>query len=158
MKSEKPAPAAKPVPPKLLPKVAIIIDDEPANRDFLVRLIQQAGYDCKGAASGKETRKILEELGGAPGIMFIDSELPDVKGVELVREFRKSYPETRLVMATMLDDRDLIRKAFEVGCDVFLVKPHGFMELFKRLQRLENEPDVLSKIIIDVYGPRDFKG
>ncbi len=140
------------------PPLAIIVDDEPANRDFLERLIQQAKYTTRGAASGKETREIADGLNAAPALMLIDSELPDVKGVDLIHEFRERYPQVKLVMATMLDDREIIRKAFANGCDVFLVKPHGFMELFKRLQRLATDPTCLSGLIIDIYGAREFKG
>lgn len=140
------------------PPIAIVVDDEPANRDFLERLIQQAKYETKGAASGKEAREIVDALEVAPSIMLIDSELPDVKGVDLIQEFRQKYPTIKLVMATMLDDRGVIQKAFENGCDVFLVKPHGFMELFKRLQRLSTDPNCLNRLVIDIYGTRDFKG
>lgn len=140
------------------PPVAIVIDDEPANRDFLERLIQQAKYETRGASSGAEARMIMSTLASAPAVVLIDSELPDVKGVDLLAEFRQKYPATRLVMATMLDDREVIRKAFDNGCDVFLVKPHGFMELFKRLQRLDTDPTCLNRLIIDIYGTRDFKG
>ncbi|NDJ76738.1 MAG: response regulator transcription factor, partial [Chloroflexi bacterium] len=64
----------------------------------------------------------------------------------------------RIVMATMLDERPLIAKAFENGCDVFMVKPHGFMELFRRLQAVRaGEETLLDKLVIDQYGPRPFR-
>ncbi|MCL4877106.1 MAG: response regulator [Anaerolineae bacterium] len=141
----------------LLPPLAVVVDDEPANRDFLERLIQQANYQTRGASSGEEARAVVKNLQAPPAVVLIDSELPDVKGVDLIAEFRQKYPTTKLVMATMLDDRDVIHKAFDNGCDVFLVKPHGFMELFKRLQRLKDDPNALNRLIIDIYGTRDFK-
>ncbi len=140
------------------PPIAVVVDDEPANRDFLERLIQQAKYQTRGASSGVEAREIMEKLEYPPAVVLIDSELPDVKGVDLIAEFRQKYPTTKLVMATMLDDREVIHKAFDNGCDVFLVKPHGFMELFKRLQRLTTDANALNRLIIDIYGTRDFKG
>lgn len=140
------------------PPIAVVVDDEPANRDFLERLIQQAKYQTRGASSGVEARDIMEKLEYPPTVVLIDSELPDVKGVDLIAEFRQKYPTTKLVMATMLDDREVIHKAFDNGCDVFLVKPHGFMELFKRLQRLTTDANALNRLIIDIYGTRDFKG
>lgn len=139
-------------------KVAIILDDEPANRDFLVRLIEQAQYQTLGAASGAEAVKIAEEQPTPPDLFIVDSQLPDIKGVDLITLFREKYPESKIIMATMLDDRALIQEAFKNGCDVFLVKPHGFMELFKRLQKLATEPDALHKLVIDTLGVRSFRG
>jgi DNA-binding response OmpR family regulator len=83
-------------------------------------------------------------------LIVIDNKLPDMNGVDLLIKLRPRFPDARMVMATMLDERPLMAKAFENGCDVFLVKPHGFMELFRRLQA----PDVpgedkLRRLIID---------
>jgi DNA-binding response OmpR family regulator len=123
-----------------------------------VRLIEQAKYTVKGAASGAEAIKLAEEMPTAPDLFLVDSQLPDIKGVDLIATFREKYPASKIVMATMLDDRPLIEQAFKNGCDVFLVKPHGFMELFKRLQKLGTEPELLSQLIIDNLGVRPFKG
>jgi DNA-binding NarL/FixJ family response regulator len=77
-------------------------------------------------------------------------------GVDLLAKLRQRYPQARLVMATMLDERPLMARAFDNGCDVFLVKPHGFMELFRRLQ--SGDENNLSGLIIDQYGPRPYRG
>lgn len=139
------------------PPIAVIIDDEPANRDFLVRLIHQAHYDTRGAASGKEAITVIESLERTPAVIIVDSELPDIPGLDLITRFRSACPTSKIVMATMLDDHSIIKQAFENGCDAFLVKPNGFMELFNRLQRLESDPSCLSQIIIDRYGTRAYR-
>lgn len=150
-------PLEPPKPPAPTVKYAVIIDDEPANRDFLLRLIEQASFKTVGAASGEEARQVAGALEVDPMLLIIDSRLPDVEGTELIKTFREKYPAALLVMATMLDDRDLIERAFKNGVDVFLVKPHGFMELFKRLQNLEQNPDALKRLIIDNLGARTFR-
>ena len=41
------------------------------------------------------------------------------------------------------------------------VKPHGFMEFFKRIQNVKNDPtvlDELDQLIFDQYGPRKWRG
>ena len=138
-------------------KNALIVDDEPANRDFLLRLIEQAGFKTYGAASGKQAIETASELTPAPQVLIIDSQLPDTTGLELIKTFREKYPPSTLIMATMLDVRDLIATAFEHKVDVFLVKPHGFMELFRRLQQLDQDPDLLKRIIIDSLGARPYR-
>jgi DNA-binding response OmpR family regulator len=136
---------------------AIVVDDEFANRDFLVRLLQMAGFKVTGTSNGAEAlaaAKAVPEL----ALAIVDQELPDTNGIELVIKLRADNPESLLIMATMHDDRELIDRAFANGADVFLVKPHGFMELFKRLKEVDNNTALLRKVVIDQYGPRNYRG
>jgi CheY-like chemotaxis protein len=139
------------------PKRALVIDDEPANRDFLMRLLEQASLEVHGAENGAEALKITDSL-DAMALVVIDNKLPDMDGVDLLIKLRQRYPAARMVMATMLDERALMTKAFENGCNVFLVKPHGFMELFRRIQQSGTEGEEMNGMIIDQYGPRPYRG
>ncbi len=155
---DKPASAAekKPDAPAKGPKVALVVDDEPANRDFLVRLLEQAQMVVTGASEGEEALQIADRF-EAIHLLAIDHKLPDMDGVELVAKMRERFPDAYIVVATMLDDRSLMAKAFDNGCNVFLVKPHGFMELFQRLQGGIPE-DTSQQFVIDQYGLRPFRG
>lgn len=136
---------------------ALVVEDEPANQDFLVRLITQAGFEVDGAGSGEEALQIAAEK---PDLAFIatDVQLPDMSGLELVEKLRTQLPDTLMLVATMWDEQAMITHAFNVGCDIFLVKPHGFMELFKRLLEFPANRDQLHKLLIDQYGPREYQG
>lgn len=138
-------------------KNALVVDDTPANRDFLVRLITQAQFNVYGAGNGEEA--LAATCGGKESIalIMVDMQLPDMSGLQLTKHLRAQYPNALIIMATMFDDYSWIRKSFEVGCDIFLVKPHGFMELFKRLttcgiEQLREE----GTLVIDQYGLRPF--
>ena len=137
-------------------KKALILEDTAANRVFFERLLSQAGFDIIAAETGAEAlSKIANE--DFIDLAILDMEIPDITGLEMTVRLRKRYPDTCIVVATMHDERSLIESAFKKGCDVFLVKPHGFMELFKRLTTdgsaglHQNRP-----LIIDQYGPRAF--
>jgi DNA-binding response OmpR family regulator len=136
---------------------AVVVDDEFANRDFLVRLLEQASFKVTGAASSESAFKAAHAVPEL-ALALIDWELPDSTGLEVVRKLRQDFPETTLIMATMHDDRTMMADAFRAGCDVFLVKPHGFMELFRRLKEADSDASLLRRIIIDQYGPRPYRG
>jgi DNA-binding response OmpR family regulator len=144
---------------------ALVVDDEPANRDFLVRLLQQARLEVHGAGSAQEALRVADDI-DCVSLIVIDNRLPDMDGIDLMIALRKRYARARIVMATMLDERAVMSRAFENGCDVFLVKPHGFMELFRRVQTLcpdrpadsAGSADCLQRLIIDQYGPRPYRG
>ena len=139
----------------MIHKQALVVDDEPANQDFLVRLVAQAGFEVHGASNGQEALSIVE---AHPNLLLavVDLQLPDVTDQELVIKVRTLLPSCVLVVATVFDEPDQITMAFENGCDVFLVKPHGFMEFFKRLRGVPEDRDQLSQLLIDQYGPRPY--
>ncbi len=136
---------------------AIVVDDEPANRDFLERLLQTASFKVISASSAAEAFQAVRNI-PALALALVDHELPDATGLEVIAKLRGDNPESLLVMATMHDDRHLIDEAFAAGVDVFLVKPHGFMELYQRLKEVEADASSLRRLIIDQYGPRPYKG
>lgn len=137
-------------------KQALIVEDTAANRMFFERLMMQASFDVVGVGTGHdalEQAKTMEQL----SLIVLDMEIPDINGLELTVRLRKQFPDACIIIATMHDEHSLMQSAFEKGCDVFLVKPHGFMELFKRLTT-DGSPGLHSKrpLIIDQFGPRSF--
>ena len=135
----------------------LVVDDEFANRDFIVRLFQTAHLDVYGAETGSEGLEIARKF-TTLHFALIDHDLPDFKGIDVIRQLRTMHPQAILVMATVHDHREVIDQAFEAGADIFLVKPHGFMELYRRV--LDRQPDGanLRRLIIDQYGPRPYRG
>src|SRR6185369_12990912 len=93
---------------------ALVVDDEPANRDFLERLLATASFKVTGAASGAEGLKAAKAVPSL-ALALVDQELPDSTGLEIIAKLRADYPDSVLVMATMHDDRTLIDQAFEAG-------------------------------------------
>lgn len=149
---EKPSPSAV---------LALVVDDEPANRDFLVRLLQQAKLKVRGAGDGQEALAIAEELGDDLRLIMLDHQLPDKTGAQLLKELRERLPNAKIVMATMYDERSMMRDAFNAGCTAFLVKPHGFMDLFKIIEKVADDPSCLDKLqgkVFDQQGLRDWRG
>lgn len=137
-------------------KYALVVDDTPANLDFIRRLMTQAGFQTHAASNAREAMGLVKRLPDL-NIALIDMELPDGNGLFLTRHLRDLYPDAYLVVATVHDQRSIIQNVFVSGGNCFLVKPHGFMELFKRL--MSTELAALRRglpLIIDQYGPRDY--
>ncbi len=137
-------------------QIALVVEDTPANLDFFERLIKQAGFTILCAETGGEAFEAISDVDHL-ALAVLDMEIPDMSGLQLIAQVRQLYPEVCIVVATMHDQDSVKQAAFSRGCNVFLVKPHGFMELFSRLTTLGAEGmrdgDLL---IIDQYGPRPF--
>jgi CheY-like chemotaxis protein len=138
-------------------RTALVVDDVPANREFLERLLATARFNVTGVGSGKAALQAMVDM-NALTLAMVDMKLPDMHGLEVTVALRQRFPKALLVIATMYDSYSLMEEAFTKGCNVFLVKPHGFMELFKRLTTLDmNEILSTQRLVIDQYGPREFK-
>lgn len=135
---------------------ALIADDTDANRFFFERLLTQAGFSVIGARNGTEA---VEKMIAAATlhVALVDLEIGDMSGLELLLRLRLQHPQACLIVATMHDDRSVMDSAFSKGCDIFLVKPNGFVDLLKRLSSTpvdQLRPSV--PLIIDQYGTRQY--
>lgn len=137
-------------------KIALVIDDTAANLDFVERLITAAGFTVKAAANGKAALDHLTSI-DTLALALIDMQLPDMNGLQLTAHLRQRFPSAYLVVATMYDERSLMEATFQKGGNAYLVKPHGFMELFKRLTTMDlHHLRESGPVVIDQYGPRPF--
>lgn len=135
---------------------ALIVDDTDANRFFFERLLMQAGFGIKGASTGAEAYRLLDAEHF--DIAIFDIQMGDASGLDLTRYLRQRDENTCIVVATMHDERAIIQSAFSRGCDIFVVKPYGSIELYKRLIAIgENDLRQGTPILIDQYGIRTFE-
>ena len=139
-------------------KRALILEDTAANRLFFERLLSQAGFDIIATETGREA---MDKLSGESSLdlAILDMEIPDINGLEMTVRIRKRYPDTCIVVATMHDDRSSNGECIpHADAMSFLVKPHGFMDLFKRLtRRWQQSPTHQNRpLVIDQFGPRPF--
>lgn len=135
---------------------ALVVDDNPANRSFLSRLLHTAQFEVYETDNGTDALIRLDALAELQ-IALVDMQLPDMSGLQLTKRVRCQFPTACVVVATVYDDRSWMERAFSDGCDVFLVKPHGFMELFQRLTtRSLAQVRAEGPLVIDQYGPRPF--
>ena len=136
-------------------RVGLVVDDNPANKDFLTRLLKQTKMHILSAGTGEEA---LQQLTNVDDLFLaaVDMELPDTSGLKLTSVLREKYPNCYIVIATMHDHHSLMVSALNGGANCFLVKPHGFMELFQRVNG--NKISQTDRIIIDQNGYREFKG
>lgn len=138
-------------------RTALVVDDAPANRDFLERLLNGAKFKVIGASSGQKALTAVADLKELT-LAVVDMKLPDMSGLKLMTELHQRFPTTLLVIATMFDERNMMEEAFRQGCHIFLVKPHGFVELYQRL--MTGDVKLIREgphLLIDQYGPREFK-
>ena len=68
-------------------KEVLVIDDEPAVRDVLKRILQQSGYIVTCAVDGREALELVH-AGGAPDLIILDLNMPVMSGFEVLSAMR----------------------------------------------------------------------
>jgi DNA-binding response OmpR family regulator len=109
----------------------LVVDDEPAVRDVIVRYLEQAGYATLAAADGEAARTMLEQE--SPHLVVLDLMLPGIDGLSLCRWIR-DRSEVPVIMITALAEEADRLTGLEVGADDYMTKPFSPRELVARVK------------------------
>jgi len=112
------------------PKV-LIVDDEPQIRRFLRASLQSYDYDLVEAENGKEAVKACTVQ--KPDLMILDLGLPDMDGLDVIKEVRGWSTVPIIVLSIRSDDSDKI-EALDRGANDYVTKPFSMGELLARMR------------------------
>src|ERR1044071_7326831 len=99
----------------------LIVDDELGMRQFLTHLFQRDEHKVRAAENG---RQAMEMLRAEPADLIVsDVQMPDMNGIELLREARQLLPEVEVIMMTAFANVDSAREAFLLGAYDCVQKP-----------------------------------
>jgi CheY-like chemotaxis protein len=118
--------------------VVAVIDDQPVSRTLIARLLKDLDHelDVKPFANPADALAFLQET--RPALIVTDYRMPGMDGVEFVKALRKleSTKRTPIVLVTVLDDREIRKRALEAGATDFLNKPVDHDECKARCRNL----------------------
>lgn len=109
----------------------LIVDDEPALARVVQRNLASRGFDAATAADAREGLEAWRRW--RPDLIVLDLGLPDLDGIDLIREVRISSNVPILVLSAREGERDKV-KALDAGADDYVAKPFGLEELLARVR------------------------
>jgi len=112
---------------KITNKKILIIDDEQDLLDLFKALLEQQGYQVFCAASGVEGILLNEQK--KPDLIILDLHMPEMDGIETLRNIRKTDENVIVVILTGYACPDTIRDAVDLNVSEYLSKPFGNSEL-----------------------------
>ncbi len=129
----------------------LIVDDEKNIRKLLRVILENEGYGVKGAKSPRQALKILEEEKFK--LAIVDIVMPGMDGIELTEIIGQKYPDTKVIIASTMKDKDSTFEAVDKGACYYVYKPFkrvelvGAIEKVKQLHRLEKDSNRLGSLI-----------
>ncbi|MBF0109128.1 MAG: two-component system response regulator KdpE [Magnetococcales bacterium] len=111
----------------------VFIEDEPQIRRFVRSALESEGLDVMETETGK--RGLIEIATRRPDLVIIDLGLPDLDGIEVIRDIRSWSHLPILILSARTQETEKV-KALDAGADDYLTKPFGMPELLARVRAL----------------------
>jgi two-component system response regulator AtoC len=107
--------------------VILLVDDEDTIRLFLEKTLREEGYEALTAATGTEALELTKsEL---PDLVLLDLKLPDMSGLDVLKQIKEEVPEVCVIMLTAFGDIETAVTAMKKGAFDFVSKPVNLEEL-----------------------------
>jgi YesN/AraC family two-component response regulator len=116
-------------------KTVLVIDDEAATLTMFRLFLNAYGYSVLTAENGEAGLRLVRE--NRPGIVFTDLKMPGMDGFEVLKQIKKTVPETEVVVITGHGDMDHVVRALNLEATDFINKPIGRSALDAALKRAE---------------------
>ena len=110
----------------------LVVDDEFGVRQSFQMVLKDT-YDVLLADSGKSAINLLEK--NSVDLILLDIRLPDINGLDLLKQFKQSEPTTEVIMVTAVKEIQSAVKAIKLGAYEYIIKPFNVEDVQKVLKR-----------------------
>ena len=115
----------------------LIIDDDPAVRSTVRKVLERAGHTIREAEDGDVGLRLFREE--APDLVITDLFMPDKDGIETIQELREHAPEAKILAMSggaSVEPEGPLSDAEVFGADASLAKPFSLDELQGKVDAL----------------------
>jgi pilus assembly protein CpaE len=135
----------------------IIVDDVAETRENIRKLLQfESDFEVVGVArTGKEGIEVARE--SKPDVVLMDINMPDMDGIAATEIIRKELPYVQIVILSVQNDPNYMRKAMLAGARDFLAKPPSVDELISAIRRagqLAKDERIKTQTVVSVQTGR----
>ena len=109
----------------------LVVEDDSSVKNLIATTLKAHDYQYLVAMNGKEA--LLEASSHNPDIMLLDLGLPDMDGIEIIKNIRSWSNMPIIVISARSEDSDKIG-ALDAGADDYLTKPFSVEELLARIR------------------------
>ena len=114
----------------------LIVEDDEDTAEVVCTLLNEAGYNAVSVDRGEAA--LTEIASQSPDLVLLDLNLPDINGLEVLKQVRERSFLPMIVLSGFARERDKVN-ALEAGADDYLAKPFSPDELVARVKALLRE-------------------
>ncbi len=114
-----------------MPVRILVVDDEPAVSGLLAYNLRKAHYEVLTAADGRTALNLARR--SAPDLILLDLMLPEVDGLDVCRELRRTSKVPVIMLTALGEETDRV-VGLELGADDYVTKPFSVRELMARIK------------------------
>lgn len=116
----------------------LLVDDHKIMRDGLASLLndeKDISVVAEASCGGEAIEKAMEH---SPDVVVMDLTLPDMGGIEATRRIMANHPRTRILILSMLLDRNCVLESMEAGARGYLAKDCAAEELVAAIRTIHS--------------------
>ena len=111
----------------------LVVDDDPGVVDYLVEMLEQAGYAAEGVTEPDQALAAAAE--NAFDLVITDVEMPGMRGLDLLAAIHTERPDQLVLLMTAFGNIDMAMESVRTGACDFLAKPFRIEELYAAVER-----------------------
>jgi two-component system chemotaxis response regulator CheY len=115
----------------------LVVDDAAFMRMRIRKLLEDNGYQVVEAQNGREAIARYQEE--SPDLVLMDITMPEMDGLEALREIRKIDGLAKIVVCSALGQQSVVLEAIQSGAKDFVVKPYDPARLLKSVAKWTSE-------------------
>lgn len=111
----------------------LLVEDDPTLRSTLAFNLTREGYKVLTARTGTAALELVEARGDELSLILLDVMLPELSGLQVLRQVRRKYDVPVLMLSAKGEEQDKV-DGLELGADDYVVKPFSLRELLARVR------------------------
>jgi two-component system, NarL family, invasion response regulator UvrY len=134
----------------------LIADDHPVVRQGVKQILTEE-LQLKQFDEARNAREVLEKVSRNKwDILILDINLPDMSGLEILRQLKKVHPDLPVLVLTVFDEDQIAIRVLKAGASGFVTKETMPNELIAAVKKIHSggkyvSPSLAEKLVFNIY-------
>ncbi len=116
---------------------ALVVDDSAFTLKQITQILMSAGIEVVGnAPRGEDAIRMYKELYPNVDFVTLDITMPDIDGLQVLKEILSFDKNAKVIMVTALGREDIVKTAIMNGAKGFILKPLDRLKVLERLKAI----------------------